>query len=86
MPVHFSYSPQQGQSVYDSGVLVYCQARISKLRDLQLGLRLAVPVTLGGVVIDCPIQRRPAWRYGRAGGAGRAGLVVARSCAEHRVT
>ena len=57
MPVHFSYSPQQGQSVYDSGVLVYCQARISKLRDLQLGLRLAVPVTLGGVVIDRPIQR-----------------------------
>ena len=39
MPVHFGHSLQQGQSVYDSGVLVYCQARISKLRDLQLGLR-----------------------------------------------
>jgi hypothetical protein len=57
MSVHFGYSLQQGQCVYDSGVLVYCEARISKLRDLQLGLLLAVPVTLGGVVIDCPRQR-----------------------------
>ena len=33
------------------------RTRISKLRDVQLGLLLGVPVTLGGVVIDCPVQR-----------------------------
>ena len=57
MPVHFAYSAEQGLRVYDGGRLVYCEARISKLRDVQLGLLLGVPVTLGGVVIDCPRQR-----------------------------
>ena len=57
MPVHFAYSAEQGLRVYDSVELVYCEARISNLRDLLLGLLLCVPVTLGGVVIDCPVQR-----------------------------
>jgi hypothetical protein len=57
MPVHFGYSPQQGLCVYDSGKLVYCEARANELRNVQLGLLLGVPVTLGGVVIDCLIQR-----------------------------
>ena len=57
MPVHFGYSAEQGLCVYDSGTLVYCETRVSKLRNVQLGLLLGVPVTLGGVVIDCPVQR-----------------------------
>ena len=57
MPVHFGYSAEQGLCVYDSGKLVFCEARISKLRDVQLGLLLYVPATLSGVVIDFPIQR-----------------------------
>ena len=57
MPVHFGYSSQQGLCVYDSGKLVLCETRIGKLRNVQLGLLLGVPVTLGGVEIDCPIQR-----------------------------
>ena len=57
MPVHFAYSAEQGLRVYDSVELVYCEARISNLRDVQLRLPLGVPVTFGGVVIDCPAQR-----------------------------
>ena len=36
---------------------MFCETRIDKLRDVQLGLLLGVPVTLGGVVINRPIQR-----------------------------
>ena len=74
MPVHFAYSAEQGLRVYDSVELVYCEARISNLRDVQLRLLLGVPVTFGGVVIDCPAQRARVWRYGRTRGAGRAGV------------
>ena len=57
MPVHFAYSAQQGLCVYQDGTLVYCEVRANELRNVQLGLLLGVPVTLGGVVIDCPVQR-----------------------------
>ena len=36
---------------------MFCETRIGKLGDVQLGLLLGAPVTIGGVVMDCPTQR-----------------------------
>ena len=36
---------------------MFCETRIGKLGDVQLGLLLGAPVTIGGVVMDCSTQR-----------------------------
>ena len=35
---------------------MFCETRIGELGDVQLGLLEGAPVTIGGVVMDCPTQ------------------------------
>ena len=73
-------SRQQGLCVYESEHLVYVADTLEHLRILQLSLAWGVPVTLGGAVIDCSIQRAQLGVM-----AAQRGLFVPRPLSQDRV-